>query len=405
MEEIESLVVLFQAPNTNLTQKHEAFGQLVQQFQDMAYGCAYAVLEDTYLAQDAAQEAFITAYQNLEQLLEPKAFPGWLRRIVLTQCSRLTRGKHVQIQPIAAANQIVSDQPGPPAMVEQQELKDQVQAAIHALPEPQRMAMVLFYISGYSQQEVAEFLEVSVAAVKKRLQRARNTLRETMLDLVRDDLQTYRPSNDEQFVRAIQIATALEVIALESQLSTLEVLLFEGVDVNARGKDGQTLLHWAAQKGHLEATELLLKNGADPTIKDKFDKTPWQWAIERGYQDMAKMMQPHSELPEKRSSNDKLFAQLMQPVRDMELVALESQLVTLEVLLVDGFDVNTRGEDGQTLLHWAAQKGHLEAVALLLKNGAEPNIKDEIGKTPLQWAIERDYQQIVDLLCRYGGRA
>jgi RNA polymerase sigma factor (sigma-70 family) len=405
MEKIESLVALIQAPNTNLIQKHEAFGQLAQRFQDMAYGYAYAILEDTYLAQDAAQEAFITAYQNLEQLLEPKAFPSWLRRIVLTQCSRLTRGKHVQTQPITATTQIIADQPTPSAMVEQQELRDQVQAALRALPEQQRMAMVLFYISGYSQQEVAEFLEVSVAAVKKRLQRARNTLRETMLDLVRDELQTYRPSNDEQFVRAVQIATALEVVALESQLSTLEVLLFEGVEVNARGKDGQTLLHWAAQRGHLEATELLLKNGADPGIEDKFGKTPRQWAVERGYQDVATVLRQPSRLPEKRASNDALFAQLMQPSKDMELVALESQLVTLEVLLVDGFEVNTRGEGGQTLLHWAAQKGHLDAVELLLKNGAEPNVRDQAGKTPLQWAKESGYQKVIDLLRQYGGRA
>ena len=57
----------------------------------MAFACAFAVLGDVYLAQDTAQEAFIVAWQKLGQLREPAAFPGWFKRIVLTQCNRLTR--------------------------------------------------------------------------------------------------------------------------------------------------------------------------------------------------------------------------------------------------------------------------------------------------------------------------
>ncbi|MCA1849826.1 MAG: hypothetical protein LC672_01925, partial [Acidobacteria bacterium] len=65
-----------------LGERHEAFSELVTGYQDMAFGCAYSVLSDFYLAEDAAQEAFITAWQRLDQLRAPEAFPGWLRRIV-----------------------------------------------------------------------------------------------------------------------------------------------------------------------------------------------------------------------------------------------------------------------------------------------------------------------------------
>src|SRR5947209_11434470 len=58
-------------------ERHEAFGELVAGFQDMAFACAYGVLGDFYLAEDAAQEAFITAWQRLDQLRAPEAFPGW----------------------------------------------------------------------------------------------------------------------------------------------------------------------------------------------------------------------------------------------------------------------------------------------------------------------------------------
>jgi DNA-directed RNA polymerase specialized sigma24 family protein len=79
-------------PNCTMTQKHAVFDHLVKNYQDMAFGCAYAILGDFQCAEDAAQEAFLAAWQHLAQLKQPKAFPGWLRRIVVTQCHRQTRG-------------------------------------------------------------------------------------------------------------------------------------------------------------------------------------------------------------------------------------------------------------------------------------------------------------------------
>ena len=93
MQDIRALISIITAPGATITERHEAFAEIVARFQDIAYGCAYAVLSDSYLAEDAAQEAFITAWQKLPQLREPVAFPGWLRRLVLTQCNRLTRVK------------------------------------------------------------------------------------------------------------------------------------------------------------------------------------------------------------------------------------------------------------------------------------------------------------------------
>lgn len=69
----------------------------------MAYGYAYAILGDFHLAEDAAQEAFITAYRNLSQLRDANAFPGWLKRLVLTQCNRMTRKKRLPAEPLETA--------------------------------------------------------------------------------------------------------------------------------------------------------------------------------------------------------------------------------------------------------------------------------------------------------------
>src|SRR3954463_10535165 len=79
--------------------REEAFGELIALFQSAAHGWAYDALGDAQLAQDVAQESFLTAYQKIDQLRDPAAFPGWLKRIVLTYCNRSTRRKSPSLTP------------------------------------------------------------------------------------------------------------------------------------------------------------------------------------------------------------------------------------------------------------------------------------------------------------------
>src|SRR5258705_11184640 len=136
--------------------RHEAFAELVVRFQDMAFACAYAVLGDAYLAEDVAQDAFVTAWQKLGQLREPDAFPGWFKRIVLTQCHRLTRGKRLQVVPLEPGDINHTHDPGPHAAAEERQLLRKVLAAIKALPDNERLVTTLFYIDGYTQVDIGE---------------------------------------------------------------------------------------------------------------------------------------------------------------------------------------------------------------------------------------------------------
>ena len=63
-----------------------AFSELVRRYQDVAFASAYARLGDRQLAEDAVQEAFLTAFRQLDQLRNEAAFPAWLRSIVHRQC-------------------------------------------------------------------------------------------------------------------------------------------------------------------------------------------------------------------------------------------------------------------------------------------------------------------------------
>ena len=157
--------------------REEAFGELIAAFESSAQAWAYNALGDAHQAQDVVQEAFLTAYQKIDQLRDPAAFPAWLKRIVLTQSHRVIRRKSPSMLPL---DDDAAPQPDPAAEAEDRELEEQVSRAVRALPEHERVVTELFYITGYSQQEIAERLEVPLTTVKKRLQYAREHLRETM---------------------------------------------------------------------------------------------------------------------------------------------------------------------------------------------------------------------------------
>ncbi len=215
MEELKSLVIRAQTGDL------EAYGRIVRRFQDMAYGYSYSILGDFHLAQDAAQEAFIQAYRDLPKLREPAAFPGWFRKIVFKQCDRLTRGKRISTASLEAVVETVSKDPGPDELIEEREIKDRVLEAIRALPEDERIVTTLFYINGYLQREIAEFLEVPATTVKNRLHASRKRLKERMIDMVDKTMKSFPLPGDftEVVVRGV---------ASEADLKGAEKLLGPG---------------------------------------------------------------------------------------------------------------------------------------------------------------------------------
>lgn len=192
--------------------RQEAFAELVRRFQDMAFACAYASLGDAYLAEDIAQESFVIAWQKLNQLREPKAFPGWFKRIVLNQCKRITRRKHLQLVSLHLGTPSASKEPDPEVLAEKHELLDKVFREIRALPDHERLVTTLFYVDGYTQSDISEFLEVRVTTVNKRLYTARQRLKEKV-EVFSDNFKTKRPSRDHHFSERVSTRLRLLVDA------------------------------------------------------------------------------------------------------------------------------------------------------------------------------------------------
>ena len=234
-----------------------AFNGIVRQFQDMAVGYASSILGDFQAAQDAAQDAFVEAYLSLSALHSPEAFPIWLRKIVFKHCNRQSRKHRVATVPIKTAESLASSALGLEDVVQQQESQEVVRRAILSLPPAQREVITLFYLAQYSQQDIAEFLGLSVTTVKSRLHQGRSHLRESMAPMINENFQASYPPRDEAFAARVNKDIALALAAMTAETKDTPPAhydLLHPVSQLMSGLMGSVLL-WAIE---VEAAEIYL---------------------------------------------------------------------------------------------------------------------------------------------------
>jgi len=184
MQELEQCVNNARNGRNSRETRQQAFAELVGQFYEVSFRWAFTRLNDADLAQDAVQEAFVVAYQKLSQLKEAKSFAGWFKQIVLSQSYRLLRDTRPLTHAIRLNQEMAAPEPSPAALVENDELKEKVMTAVHALPEKEQIVTRMFYLNGYSQKEIARLLELPLTTVKKRLQYARRNLRGILVSMI-----------------------------------------------------------------------------------------------------------------------------------------------------------------------------------------------------------------------------
>jgi len=142
---------------------------------------------------------------------------------------------------------------------------------------------------------------------------------------------------------------------------TIDVLLASHADINARDKDGNTVVHYAARQG-LDSVKLFVAlDHTFATATNNFQQTPLHTAVWFGQSD------------------------------------------TAEFLIVSGAHVNARDKDGVTPLHTAAEKGNFDMVRLLLKYHADINARTNDGKTPYTLAYNDHDSTLQRFIRKHGG--
>lgn len=229
-KDVEELVSLI---NRTRSGNLEAYNAVVRRFQDMAVGYAYSILGDFHLAEDAAQEAFVSAYLELSGLRDLAAFPGWFRRIVLGKCGRIARDRKLPTVDLEKVTSVAPQEGSPEALLDARESEDRLLDALQTLPERDRSIITLFYISQFTQKEIAAFLDVPVSTINNRLHLSRKRLHEELVKMTAENLQANRPSRDEAFTASVR--QRLQVLeSLHRELaSELGKVLCETLDQEA----------------------------------------------------------------------------------------------------------------------------------------------------------------------------
>jgi RNA polymerase sigma-70 factor (ECF subfamily) len=176
-----------------------ALRELIEKHQGSVYGTIAKMLGDAAEAQDLAQRVFVRIYRAAPTYRAAAQFKTWMftivRNLVFNEHRRRSRAQLVPLHPPdheTGTSSIPLPELADPALktpaenLLQDEMMRVVNEAILALPEQQRLAMILRRYDEFSYEEIAEVLKTSVSATKSLLFRARETLREALQEYLRD---------------------------------------------------------------------------------------------------------------------------------------------------------------------------------------------------------------------------
>lgn len=185
------------------------------------------------------------------------------------------------------------------------------------------------------------------------------------------------------------------------ELALLKLLVAHGADVHARRPDSRSPYQVAMQQGYHEAASWLAELGAatEVTPFERFADTCGRGDLTAAHQ----IVEENPRLLENLSIGDRrAFVQL----------GAQGKTATLAGMIDAGVPISSRGDHGQTALHWACWHGWRETAAALLERGADVAAREtEFGATPLGWAVhgcdnypnpEGDYPGVVHLLLAAG---
>ncbi|MCD6287350.1 MAG: sigma-70 family RNA polymerase sigma factor [Anaerolineae bacterium] len=162
----------------------DAFNELILHYQSQVFNLAYHILHDPAAADDATQEAFISAYRSIKKF-RGGSFRSWLLRIVTNACydelRRRKRRPNVSWDDFGdmddeANPHLVNGGPKPEESVQQQELRALLERSIAKLPKHHRTTIILIDRIGLSYEEAAKVMDVALGTVKSRLARARKEM-------------------------------------------------------------------------------------------------------------------------------------------------------------------------------------------------------------------------------------
>lgn len=174
----------------------DAFVRLVDAHANVVTRIALAIVRDLHASQDIAQEVFLVAWKDLRKLRNPESFLPWMRQVTRNRAHSWLREQKLHVTDrdtdaiLAAA---VDPRLTAPEVLEAEEQQRIVDEVIGSLPDDAREVITLYYSEGRSVKQVADLLGLSEVVVKKRMSRARERIREDLLERFGETLRRTAP--------------------------------------------------------------------------------------------------------------------------------------------------------------------------------------------------------------------
>ena len=168
----------------------EAQAALYEAMYKRVYYLALRMTRSAEDAEDAVQEAFLSAFRALPNLADPNAFEGWLFQITANKCRNILgkAGRYTQLPEDEDGNTLLDELPEenegliPASALENQAHREIILSIIEALPQQQKECVLLFYYGELTVAQIAQVMDCSEGTVKSRLNYARKKLREGILE-------------------------------------------------------------------------------------------------------------------------------------------------------------------------------------------------------------------------------
>lgn len=188
-----------------LSGRRQQFGMLVQRHLPSVYAVAYAQTHNHADAEDVSQETFLKAFITLDSLRDRRRFEGWVVTIARNLAHALWQDRKREA---AVAEALPKAAGSLPDEVARREMQALLRQRIEGLDPMQREILLLHYFAGKSTHEIAAMLEISRAAAKKRLQRAREALSQDLLATLEDAFEPPRSLTDQSKVIIAAVSAA-----------------------------------------------------------------------------------------------------------------------------------------------------------------------------------------------------
>ena len=172
---------MFQMELINQCKRHNRKAQLklYNKYCDSMFIVARRFMKNDPDAEDAMQEAFIKAFQKLDQFKAEVTFGAWLKRIVVHTCIDKLKLNRLELLRLDESYMNVVDQ-SETLMVEDGITIEQVKECIEMLPEKYKYVVMLYLIEGYDHQEISEILAITQVASRTQLLRGKKKLQELL---------------------------------------------------------------------------------------------------------------------------------------------------------------------------------------------------------------------------------